>query len=127
VSEVPLEIRVRREIWGSFVSLLNSYAAAGGPDYSVEKVGEWVGVVYKGRAIRFRLSPATGEVLAEGAFAGRFQVNQDGTFGIDGVDQPIDLAAIDWIAALQKEQQFDDSLLETNLESSHEPRDRDHL
>jgi hypothetical protein len=132
VSEVPLEIRVRWEIWESFVSLLNSYAAANGPDYKVHKLSDWAAVEYKDRAIRFHFNPVTGEavwraVYPDQEFTGSFQINQDGTFGFEGVDKPIDLAAVDWIAGLKKEPQFDSSVFETILESIHEPRDRDHL
>jgi hypothetical protein len=132
VSEVPLEIRVRWEIWESFVSLLNSYAAANGPEYKVLKLADWAAVEYKNRAIRFHFDPVTGKavwraVFPDEEFTGTFQINEDGTFRIGDEDKPMDLAVIDWIAGLQKERQFDISLLETILESSHEPRDRDHL
>jgi hypothetical protein len=130
VSEVPLEDRVRCEIWESFISLLRCYAAAAGTEYTVESASEWATVERSGRAIRFSFDPRTGqaalrEIFPGAEFAQEFHIHQDGSFQIEGENKPIDMAAIDWIARLQKEPFF--PLPESDLESSHELTDRDNL
>ncbi len=109
--EIPLEVRVRWEIWNSFVSLLRSYAAAAGPDYEVHSFSDWAKVTYKDRAARFCFSAATGEavwrtVRPEMESWGDFKMNEDGAFGFPEGAEPMDMAVIHWIAWLGRDELF---------------------
>jgi hypothetical protein len=121
VSEPPLAVRVRSEIWESFVSLLASYAAATGPHYRVRKLHDGAAVELGDHAIRFRFDPLDGkavwrEVTPAGESCGHFQVLEDGDLEIAGNKQPMDLAAIDWIANLKNQPLRECSEAKTNLE-----------
>jgi hypothetical protein len=109
--ELPLEIRARWEIWGSFVSLLRSYAAAAGETYTVQSFSDWAKVEHQQNAVRFCFSPRTGEAVWRKVCPawetwGHFQINDDGTFQFDDGPKHLDMSVIDWIEWLGKEHAF---------------------
>jgi hypothetical protein len=115
--EVPFEIRVRSEIWESFVSLLRSYAAAAGPNFTVERLSDFAQVKHEGRILSFCFDPSTGKAVWREArpdmeLSGNFQINQDGTLQVGGKAEPVDMAVIDWIAQLRQNNGVDFSLLD---------------
>jgi hypothetical protein len=114
--DVPFEIRVRWEIWGSFVSLLRAYAAASGADYAVQNFSDWAKVEHNERAIRFCFTPQTGEAVwrkVQPGFEtwGSFHINDDGTFQFDDGSQNLDMAVIEWIEWLGQEGPPDQSFI----------------
>jgi hypothetical protein len=136
--EAEDEVSVRWEIWESFLSLLRSYGAAAGSDFILRRHSDHAQVEHKGCALRFFFNPRTGEgswreIGSSRERGGEFYLNQDGTCQIDGRSEPLDMAAIDWIAQLK--QAADVHLSETQAaipelkssESNHEPRDQNHL
>ena len=133
--ELPLEIRARWEIWGSFVSLLRSYAAAAGETYTVQSSSDWATVEHQPNAVRFCFSPQTGKavwrkVCPGWEARGDFQINDDGTFQLDEGQKELDMSVIDWIEWLGKKHAFNVPFLnqlESDLKSNHEPRDKDYF
>jgi hypothetical protein len=106
--EMPLETRVRWEIWESFVSLLRSYAAAAslsGEEYAVSSFSGGAKVEHQGRALRFSFRPTTGNgiwrsVRPEKQSWGGFHISEDGTFASLSGSEALDAAAITWIEQL---------------------------
>jgi hypothetical protein len=116
--EIPFEIRVRWQIWESFVSLLRSYAAAAGPEYTVHSFSDRAKVEHKERAVRFCLSPTSGDVAwqtvrPEMDAWGSFHINEDGTFEFPQGPEVMDMATIEWIAWLGRDEQSGRSLPDT--------------
>ncbi|MGC2398542.1 MAG: hypothetical protein WA510_02100 [Acidobacteriaceae bacterium] len=106
--EVLFEVRVRWEIWESFVSLLRSYAALAGADYTVQNFSDWAMVEHNGRTVRFCFDPLTGEavwrkVQSEFESWGSFHINDDGTLQFDDGSRNLDMSVIDWIEWLGQE------------------------
>jgi hypothetical protein len=93
LEEVPIEDRLRTELWTSWASLLRSYAAAHGLNsrhHAVVEVGaDEITLRVAGRWIRFTHD------LAEDSEGNRssFSLLEDGTVKLDAKTQEMDLAA----------------------------------
>jgi len=108
------EIRARREIWGSLVSLLKVYshaASLNGEPHLVAEVAPDAVVVIAGwgeLGLTFNPEQGTGswryeypgERLSNGW--GGWQMLSDGRLDVEGKVMEIDEAVIDWIARLTK-------------------------
>ncbi len=105
----PSEVRVRREIWESLVSMLRVYAYAAGLDrgeFTVTPLSDAVCVEHKGCVLCLSFIPADGRAgwrlmdLDCMKGWGNFQILESGKLNIYGQEKELDLAAIDWIEDL---------------------------
>ena len=105
---VPLEVRVRWEIWESFVAMLRVYANAASIDrgeFTVTALHAAACVTHEDNVLRLSFDPLNGEATwrfsEEGLRRqGSFRILESGALSFDGQEKQLDEAAIDWIEAL---------------------------
>ncbi len=107
--EVPFEVRVRWEIWESFVSMLRVYASAAAErgEFTVTATNAAVWVAHKNHVLGLSLNPidgaATWKFAQQGLHRqGSFQVLESGMFRFPDEEKQLDEAAIDWIEELAR-------------------------
>lgn len=107
---IPFEIRVRREIWESFVSMLRVYAsaAAGHGEFIVTAFPGAAWIKHKDNILALCFEPADGTATWSFTKAdvsrqrGSFQILESGFLSFDGQEKQLDEAAIDWIEDLAR-------------------------
>jgi hypothetical protein len=111
MSAAVAEPMLSAELWESFVSMLQSYAAVAsldGREVRVRSGKDSVTVSAFAAQIEMRFDAESGEgtwekrIAERPAFAGSFTIEPDGKIRIDGAMKEFDIAAIDLIDSVTK-------------------------